>query len=185
MSTVRRFEDLLAWRKARELVREAYRSLSACRDGGFKDQIQRAAVSVMSNVAEGEMGVGPHRKAGGAWRRGGLAQAASRRLCVSRGGTREGFLNYLYIAKGSAGEVRAQLYAAYDIGYLNVETFKRLKSLAEECSKLLSVFIKGVKRGARAGLQRKREERDAIAALLSENGYVRLPDGRVEKAPER
>ena len=91
MSTIKQFEDLLAWQRSRELVREIYKSLQNCRDMGFRDQIQRAAVSVMSNIAEG-----------------------------FESGTRQEFLNYLYIAKGSAGEVRAQIYAAHDIGYLNI-----------------------------------------------------------------
>lgn len=132
MTTVRQFEDLLAWRKARELTSEVYRALRACRDYGFKDQIQRAAVSVMSNIAEG-----------------------------FESGTRQEFLNYLYIAKASAGEVRAQLYAAHDIGYINVETFKGLKFKAEEVSKLLSSFIKGLKNSPHTGLQHKREKTKA------------------------
>ncbi len=128
MASVHRFEDLLAWQKARELTREIYKTFRTCRDGGFTDQIQRASVSVMSNIAEG-----------------------------FERGTRQEFTNYLYIAKGSAGEVRAQLYVAYDVGYLNIETFKSLKSKAEECSKLLSTFIKGVKSSPHQCLQRKRE----------------------------
>lgn len=71
-------------------------------------------------------------------------------------GTRQEFLNYLYIAKASAGEVRAQLYAALDIGYLNIETFKHLNSLALECSKLISSFIKGLKSSKFSGVQFKR-----------------------------
>ena len=100
MATVRQFEDLLCWQRARELTQEVYRALGKINDYGFKDQIQRASVSVMSNIAEG-----------------------------FESGTKQEFLNYLYIAKGSAGEVRAQLYAALDIGYLNLETFKLLNSL--------------------------------------------------------
>jgi len=132
MATVRQFEDLMCWRKARELVKEIYEAFKECRDLGFKDQIQRASVSVMSNIAEG-----------------------------FESGTRQEFLNYLYIAKASAGEARAQLYAACDIGYLNIETFKHLKSLAEECSKLIAVFIKGLKVSKFQGLQFKRPDKDA------------------------
>ena len=88
MTTIQRFEDMLAWKKSRELTREIYKAFRDCRDFGFKDQIQRAAVSIMSNIAEG-----------------------------FESGTRLEFLNYLFIAKGSAGEVRAQLYAALDIGF--------------------------------------------------------------------
>lgn len=127
MATVERFEDLLCWKKSRELVREVYYALDNCRDHGFRDQIQRAAISVMSNIAEG-----------------------------FESGTKLEFLNYLYIAKASAGEVRAQLYAASDIGYLNVEKFKHLNSLAEECSKLIASFIKGLKGSQFQGHQYKR-----------------------------
>ncbi|KKU50528.1 MAG: S23 ribosomal protein [Parcubacteria group bacterium GW2011_GWA2_47_10] len=73
-------------------------------------------------------------------------------------GTRQEFLNYLYIAKGSAGEVRAQLYAAFDIGYLNIETFKYLNGLATECSRLVASFIKSLKTSELSGLQHKKEK---------------------------
>lgn len=132
MATVRQFEDLLAWKKGRELTREVYKALRDCRDFGFKDQIQRASVSVMSNIAEG-----------------------------FESGTRQEFLNYLYIAKASAGEVRAQLYAACDIGYLNIEIFKYLNSLAVECSRLIASFIKSLKASSVAGHQFKREKTKA------------------------
>lgn len=129
MATIERFEDLLCWKKARELTSEVYKALKDCKDYGFKDQIQRASVSVMSNIAEG-----------------------------FERGTKQEFLNYLYIAKGSAGEVRAQLYAAHDIGYINIQTFKYLKSLAEECSRLLSSFTKSLKTSEARGLQYKQEK---------------------------
>lgn len=149
MATVKRFEEMLAWQKARELVRLVYLNLKSVNDHGFRDQIQRASVSVMSNIAEG-----------------------------FESGTREEFLNYLYIAKASAGEVRAQLYAASDIGYLNIETFKFLKSLAEECSKLLASFIKGVKMGGMSGLQRKVESKeDEYTAGLRKQGFVMTQRG--------
>lgn len=127
MATVERFEDLLCWKKSRELVREVYQALGNCRDHAFRDQIQRAAISVMSNIAEG-----------------------------FESGTKLEFLNYLYIAKASAGEVRAQLYAANDIGYLNIEMFKYLNGLAEECSRLIASFIKGLMGSQFQGHQYKR-----------------------------
>ncbi|TSC62009.1 MAG: S23 ribosomal protein [Parcubacteria group bacterium Gr01-1014_48] len=129
MATIQTFEDLICWKKARLLTKEVYSALLECKDSGFKNQIQRAAISVMSNIAEG-----------------------------FERGTRAEFLNYLYIAKGSAGEVRAQLYAACDIGYLNIETFKYLNSLVVECSKLLSSFIKSLKQSDFVGLQHKKEK---------------------------
>lgn len=151
MSTIQRFEDILVWQKGRELAKEIYRAFRDCRDDGFKDQIQRAAVSVISNIAEG-----------------------------FERGTRLEFLNYLFIAKGSAGEVRAQLYIALDAGYLNIEAFKYLNNLAEQCSRLLSSFIDKVKGGSRGGLQFKKKIRDdGFEKMLEENGMMRLEDGRI------
>ncbi|MBI4094628.1 MAG: four helix bundle protein [Candidatus Liptonbacteria bacterium] len=126
MSTIEKFEDLICWQKSRELVKEVYRALKDSKDYGFRDQIQRAAVSVMSNIAEG-----------------------------FERGTAQEFLNYLFIAKGSAGEVRSQLYVALDNQYLNIGTFKSLHGLAVECSRLLQSFIERVKGGSRRGLQFK------------------------------
>lgn len=152
MTTIQKFEDMLAWQRARELVREIYKAFINCRDLGFKDQIQRAAVSVMSNVAEG-----------------------------FESGTRQEFLNYLYIAKASSGEVRAQLYAALDIGYLNIETFKYLNNLVGECSKLTASFIRGLKVSKFGGLQFKKEKtkRQLEAGRFLEdikNKYLKKPN---------
>ncbi|MBU6321492.1 MAG: four helix bundle protein [Patescibacteria group bacterium] len=151
MATVERFEDLVMFKKARELASEVYWALGSCKDYGFRDQIQRASVSVVSNIAEG-----------------------------FESGSKQEFLNYLYIAKASAGEVRAQLYVAHDIGYLNIQTFKYLKENAESCSRLIASFIRRLKAGGKPGLQFKREPRHDIAAqMLAEAGLVRLPNGQV------
>ena len=138
MATIQKFEELICWQKARLLTKEIYKSiniqtfkdLNLQRDYGFCDQIQRAAVSIMSNIAEG-----------------------------FERGTRQEFLNYLFIAKGSAGEVRAQLYVAYDIGYLNIETFKYLNGLATDCSRLIYSFIQKLKVSEFQGLQYKKGQR--------------------------
>ncbi len=151
MATVQRFEDLLMFKKARELTKVIYKTFSLCRDNGFRDQIQRASVSIVSNIAEG-----------------------------FESGTKYEFLNYLYIAKASAGEVRAQLYVAYDIGYLNIEMFKHLNMSAEECSRLTASFIRKLKAGGMSGQQFKREKpRDLTQEMLAAAGYVRLPNGQV------
>lgn len=150
MATIRRFEDLMMFKKARELTKEIYKAFGSCKDYGFWDQIQRAGVSVVSNIAEG-----------------------------FESGTKQEFLNYLYIAKASAGEVRAQLYVAHDIHYLNIETFKHLNLQAEGCSRLIASFIKKMKAGGMSGMQFKRETRDLAAEMLREAGYVRLPNGQV------
>lgn len=132
MATVERFEDLMCWGKARELTRETYKAFKSLNDRGFKDQIQRAAVSVMSNIAEG-----------------------------FERGTKAEFINYLFITKGSCGEVRCQLYVALDSGYLNAETFKRLKSLSEDCSVMIWRLIQSLKTSEFRGLQFKKEKTKA------------------------
>ena len=145
MATIQTFEDLICWQKARLLTKEIYKlfkdlksqnlNTSKFSDRGLQDQIQRASVSVMSNIAEG-----------------------------FERGTKQEFLNYLFIAKGSAGEVRAQLYVALDAGYLNIETFKYLNSLVIECSRLLSSFISKLKTSDVKGLQYKKEKTEAQKA---------------------
>lgn len=131
MATISKFEDLICFNKTRELTKSIYKEFKDCKDFGFKDQITRASVSVLSNIAEG-----------------------------FERGTKNEFLNFLYIAKGSAGEVRAQLYVALDAGYLNLETFKYLNNLASECSRLIQSFSGKVKKGASAGTQFKKLEKD-------------------------
>lgn len=111
MRKVERFEDLIAWQKARELTKRIYevtRQADFAKDFGLKDQIQRAAVSIMSNIAEG----------------------------FERGGRAE-FHQFFSTAKASCGEVRSQLYVALDAGYLSESTFDQLQSLAEEVGKIL------------------------------------------------
>jgi len=131
MATISKFEDLICFSRARELTKSIYKEFRDCKDYGFKDQITRASVSVLSNIAEG-----------------------------FERGTKNEFLNFLYIAKGSAGEVRAQLYVAFDAGYLNLETFKSLNHLAQECSRLIQSFSEKVKKGASVGTQFKKLEKD-------------------------
>ena len=111
MSNIKRFEDLIAWQKARILTQEVYlitREMAFSKDFGLCNQIQRAAVSIMSNIAEG----------------------------FERGGTIE-FRRFLDIAKGSCGEVRTQLYVAHERGYLDQEKFQKLLLLAEEVSRII------------------------------------------------
>src|SRR3989338_5161345 len=151
MATVQKFEDLICWQRSRELVREVYKALANCRDNGFRDQIQRAAVSVMSNIAEG-----------------------------FESGTKQEFLNYLYIAKASAGELRAQPSAARYIGDINLETFKYLKGLAEDCSPLIASFAAKLKSGGLAGDQRKPGPlmgEDFLSKEIARLGYEMTPQG--------
>ena len=137
MATVQKFEDLIVWQKARELTKfiyniSKYRNFSM--DRGLVDQIRRASVSVMSNIAEG----------------------------FDRG-TKYELINYLFIAKGSCGEVRAQLYIASDSGYIDMSTFRNGLKLTDECSRLLKSFIDKVKTGSNSGLQYKRERRKGMS----------------------
>jgi four helix bundle protein len=107
---IERFEDLIAWQKARALTAEIYRVTNQKdfgRDFALRDQIRRAAVSAMSNVAEG----------------------------FERNRPAE-FHQFLSVAKASCGEVRSQLYVAFDAGYLDLSTFEALRSQAEEVSRI-------------------------------------------------
>jgi four helix bundle protein len=129
MATFHRFEEIEAWQKARGLTREIYsvsNQAAFARDFGLRDQMRRASVSIMSNIAEG----------------------------CERSGTGE-FIQFLAIAKGSAGEVRAQLYVARDQGYISEEVFEDLLSRATQISRMINGLmaylreskIKGTKYG--------------------------------------
>lgn len=114
MATIRQFEDILSWQKARDLTRGIYaatRKDEFSKDFALKDQIRRAAISITSNIAEG----------------------------FERDGSRE-FVQFLSHAKGSCGEVRSQLYLALDAGYLNEEEWKTLHQSCLEISRLLDSF---------------------------------------------
>src|SRR5918999_6567466 len=107
---IERFEDFVAWQKARVLTADIYKVTSQgdfAKDFGLKDQIRRAAVSIMSNIAEG----------------------------FERGRAAE-FHQFLSIAKGSCAELRAQLYVALDVGYLDQPTFETLMSQATEVGQI-------------------------------------------------
>ena len=115
MTTAKRFEDLEVWQKAKELTNLVYKYSSDgifAHDFGLRDQMRRAAVSIMSNIAEG-----------------------------FESQTQAMFIKYLAHAKGSAGELRAQLYIARDQGYVTDDGFATTFSLAEICSKQLARFI--------------------------------------------
>lgn len=107
-----RFEDIQAWQKAKELSLLVYGDFSNCRDYGFVDQIKRASVSIMNNIAEG----------------------------YERKGDRQ-LKQFLFIAKGSAGEVRSMVVLANELGYINDGKYRELTDRAEEVSKMLSGFI--------------------------------------------
>ncbi len=115
MSTVERFEDLRVWQESREIVGFVYkltRKFPPNERYGLASQMQRAAVSTMSNIAEG----------------------------FERGTTKE-FINFLYIAKASNGEVRSQAYIALDLGYISQAERDGLIKCCERLSRRLYNFI--------------------------------------------
>jgi four helix bundle protein len=108
---IEKFEDLIAWQKARVLTKEIYqitRMGEFAKDFGLSGQIQKASVSIMSNIAEG----------------------------FERGGRAE-FHQFLSIAKASCAEVRSQLYVALDIGYLENNKFRNIMKKAEELGRII------------------------------------------------
>ena len=106
MNKVENFEDLRIWKDARILVKQVYGDMSGVRDYGFRDQIQRAGISVMNNIAEG----------------------------FERHSDTE-FARFLNIAKGSAGEVRSMYYAAEDLDYTSREEATNRREFAKSISK--------------------------------------------------
>jgi four helix bundle protein len=111
MSKIEKFEDLIAWQKARVLTKEIYGIFKRAgfdRDLGLQGQIQRAAISIMANLAEG----------------------------FERGRMR-GFHQFISVAKSSCAELRSHLYVAADVGYIDGEQFEALKEKAEEISRVL------------------------------------------------
>lgn len=94
----RGIENLYIWQEARSFVNAIYKMMADCRDWGFKDQIQRASVSIMNNIAEG-----------------------------AESGSDAKFANYLNIAKGSCSEVRSMLYLCEDLSYCNSEKREALQ----------------------------------------------------------
>ena len=129
MATFKKFEDIEAWQRSRELTNEIYKITSKgdfARDFGLKDQIRRASVSIMSNIAEG----------------------------FERSGTGE-FAHFLAIAKGSAGEVRSQLYVGLDQGYISEVLFDPLSAAVTEISRMLSGLMTYLKKSGIKGTKFK------------------------------
>jgi len=119
------FEDLLVWQRARALAQSVYtmtRKSPFAKDFGFKDQIQRAAVSVSSNIAEG----------------------------FERNSSKE-FVNFLFIAKGSCGEVRSQIRLACDLGYVAEAEAKEVIDVCCELGRQLFSFAKSLQSSPIAG----------------------------------
>ncbi len=110
---IEKFEDIIAWKKAEELTIKIYTEFSKSKDFGFRDQICRASVSIMNNIAEG----------------------------FERNTDKE-FKFFLFIAKGSCGEVRSMLHLAKSLKYLDEEKCNGLTSLSSEISRIIAGLIK-------------------------------------------
>ena len=113
---IERFEDIVAWKKAKELTLEVYKLFEYSKDFGFKDQIQRASISIMNNIAEG-----------------------------FERGTNKQFQYFLYVAKGSCAEVRSMLIIAKDLGRITATCFQFLFGLTEEISKTIAGLLRSLR----------------------------------------
>ena len=131
MAKIEHFEDLKSWQQGRELTRAIYRVSRTgefARDYALRDQLRRACVSITSNIAEG----------------------------FERGGDKE-FTQFLSQAKGSAGEVRSQLYVAFDEGYLTEAQFDELRAIVLDVSRTIAGMIAYLKQSELRGSKYRRE----------------------------
>ena len=110
---IEKFEDIIAWQKAKELAVLVYSLFKNNKDFGFKDQIQRAVISISNNIAEG----------------------------FERRGDTE-LKRFLFIAKGSCGEVRSMSYIAEELKYATMSDCIKIRQESVTISKILSAFIK-------------------------------------------
>jgi four helix bundle protein len=131
MATIKRFEDLDAWQEARKLNKSVYafsKQAGFANDFALRDQIRRAAISVISNIAEG----------------------------FERGSDKE-FVQYLSIAKGSCGEVRSQFFVALDQSYLTRVEFESAYRQCTAVSQLIHGMIEYLQRSPVAGRRGQRQ----------------------------
>lgn len=148
---VKKFEDLYAWQQSRELVKLVYQICRTWKDYSLKDQIQRAAVSVLSNLAEG-----------------------------FERGTKDELIAFWYIARGSCGEVRAQLYVAMDQDFIDQKTFDLVYDKADYTSRLIAKLIAGYKLNSYGGQRRadpeyqgKKDFDDYVRKLADQSRNIR------------
>ena len=119
----RKFESLTVWQNSRSFVNAIYDLMEDNRDWGFRDQIQRAAVSIMNNIAEG-----------------------------NESGSDAKYINFLYIAKGSCSEVRSMLYLCEDFGFCTPDKHKELHDKAQSISSGLKKLITYIDNNKRSRL---------------------------------
>lgn len=111
-----KFEDLVVWQKSKSLAISMYPTFRNCKDYGFKDQIQRAAISISNNLAEG----------------------FERR-------SKNELIQFFHIARGSCGEVRSMLYLAKEIGYIDEDKFSANITQTQEISRIITAFVNKTK----------------------------------------
>lgn len=156
------FEDLHVWKRARELVNHVYsltKRKEFSNDPGLVDQLRRAAVSVISNISEG----------------------------FERGSNTE-FIQFLYLAKGSCGEVRSQMYIALDQGYITKKDFDAIKALARQVSGMLGNLIEYLKGSELKGTKFKtpprkswtEESREILQKIMEKQG-IKIPESKNPK----
>lgn len=156
-SSIHRFEDLRVWQAGRALVRGVYRATRSQPlrgDAGLVDQMTRAAVSVVSNIAEG------HER-----------------------GSRIEYIQFCYYAKGSAGELRAQVIVAHDCELIDDGCYEWLYERCEGVSAQLSSYIKHLQESAqkvRGSKFTRQAHRDRMSweEMLEEWNVTVMPDGR-------
>lgn len=130
--SIKQFEDLEIWQLARKLTNKVY-SINFGKDFGLANQICRAAVSIMSNIAEG----------------------------FERDGNRE-FIQFLYIAKASCGEVRSQLYITHDQGHIDPQQMKECIELAKAISMRTAGLIKRLRDSGMKGIKYKTTDKETL-----------------------
>ncbi|MHC4916363.1 MAG: four helix bundle protein [Planctomycetota bacterium] len=131
MGTVERIEDLEVWRKAREFAKIVYKVTADPNmraDRALQNQLRRAVVSVVSNIAEG----------------------------FGRGGNRE-FLQFLSVVRGSVAEACSQLYVAFDVGYISKSQLMQARATGEEAGRLLSGLMRFLRDSRQSGAKHKTE----------------------------
>jgi len=133
MASVKKFEDLICWQEGKKLVNLIFKITQSKTfiDFSLKDQIRRAAISIISNIAEG-----------------------------FERGTREEFIYFLYIAKGSCGEARTQLYVALDQGFIGEKDFQEATDLAKRVSAMIYYLIQSLKVSRYKGLKYKKNKKE-------------------------
>lgn len=113
--TIKKFQEIIAWQKAQELIVEIYKNFRDSRDFAFKDQICRVAISIPNNIAEG----------------------------FDRSSDAD-FVRFLYIVKGSCSELQSMLFTALKLNYVNEDTYTKLDNNSDEISKLIRGLIKAI-----------------------------------------